>query len=279
MTGQATVFVLVSAFLHAVWNALVKSHREPRVAGFAVLAAATLLAIVVAPFSSRTAFPATIGLLWAVGAGAFEGGYFATLGLALANGPLGPAYTVARGGSMLVTWPVSVALLGETFPWPARLGALFVAAGLALTVLRRGEKVVAAGLGWAALSAVCIAGYHLCYKLALESQAEPAALFALALTCALPINAATIGWLGWRASLTALRNDPLKIVVAGACCTASFLVFLKALSLSGAGAVLTLRNTSVLFAQGLAVWGGERLDRRVLGGALLVVGGSVLVAR
>jgi len=134
-------------------------------------------------------------------------------------------------------------------------------------------------LGWAGLSAGCIGGYHLCYKLALESRAGPAALFALALTCALPISAASIGWVGWRASLTALRNNPLKIVVGGASCTASFLIFLEALSLSGAGAVLTLRNTSVLFAQVLAMWGGERLDRRVLSGAVLVVGGAVLVAR
>ena len=45
--------------------------------------------------------------------------------------------------------------------------------------------------------------------------------------------------------------------IAGLTCTASFLVFLQALAVTGAGAVLTLRNTSVLFAQAFAIWGGD----------------------
>ncbi len=40
--------------------------------------------------------------------------------------------------------------------------------------------------------------------------------------------------------------------------------------------MLTLRNTSVLFAQLLALWGGEHVNRRSIGGAILVVGGAVL---
>ena len=83
----------------------------------------------------------------------------------------------------------------------------------------------------------------------------------------------------WRESVAALRRSPWVLCAGGATCAASFLVFLEALSASGAGAVLTLRNTSVLFAQALAVWSGERADRRVLGGAALVVGGAVLIAR
>jgi drug/metabolite transporter (DMT)-like permease len=180
---------------------------------------------------------------------------------------------------MLVTWPISVVLLGERFPWAARAGAFLIALGLALTALHPRERATAAGLGWAAVSAVCIGGYHLCYKLALEAHAEPAALFALALGCALPINAVCLGSTAWRRSWAALRRNPLAMVAGGASCTASFLVFLKALSLSGAGAVLTLRNTSVLFAQVLAVWAGERVSRRALSGALLVAGGAALLAR
>ncbi|MGA3119969.1 MAG: DMT family transporter [Polyangiaceae bacterium] len=278
MSDHVAVMVVFSALLHAIWNAIVKRDQQPRAAGLAVLGVATVLAVAFAVFSSQVAFPETRAIMWAVGAGAFEGGYFAALGLALARGPLGPAYTVARGGAMLVTWPISVAFLGESFPWAARAGAFLIALGLALTALNPRERATAAGLGWAALGAVCIGGYHVCYKLALEARAEPAVLFALALACALPINAVFLGSRAWRESLAALRRKPLTIAAGGASCTASFLVFLKALSLSGAGAVLTLRNTSVLFAQVLAVWAGERVSGRALSGALLVVGGAVLLA-
>lgn len=279
MTAQAAALVLVSAMLHAVWNAIVKNDDEPRAAGLSVLMVATVLAVGIAACSLQVAFPEKRALAWALGAGAFEGGYFAALGLALARGPLGPGYTVARGGAMLATWPISVVFLGESFPWAARVGVLLIALGLTITALRPRDGATVAGLGWAMLSAVCIAGYHLCYKLALGFHAEPAALFALALGCALPINAACLGSQAWRGSLAALQRNPLWIAAGGASCTASFLLFLHALALSGAGAVLTLRNTSVLFAQLLAAWGGERLSRRSLGGALLVVAGAALLAR
>jgi drug/metabolite transporter (DMT)-like permease len=180
---------------------------------------------------------------------------------------------------MLVIWPISILFLGEAFAWPARIGALLIAAGLALTVLRPREGATASSLAWASFCAFGIAGYHVCYKLALDARAEPRALFAVALGCALPINAASLGRTGWRDSLDALRKSPWVLSAGGAICTASFLVLLDALSTSGAGAVLTLRNTSVLFAQGLALWSGERVDWRVLGGAALVVGGAVLLAQ
>jgi len=48
---------------------------------------------------------------------------------------------------------------------------------------------------------------------------------------------------------------------------------------TGAGAVLTLRNTSVLFTQILALWGGEKPSARVMAGAVLVVGGALLLTR
>jgi drug/metabolite transporter (DMT)-like permease len=279
MTLRATVLVLLSALFHAAWNALIKRERSPRAAGLAVLAVAAAVAAALAPFAGQTAFPNPRALAWALGAGAFEGAYFAALGMALARGPLGPAYTVARGGAMLVIWPISIVFLGEAFAWPARIGALLIAVGLAVTTLRPREEANASSLAGASLCAFGIAGYHICYKLALEARAEPRALFAVALACALPINAASLGRTGWRESLEALRTSPWLLCAGGALCTASFLVLLDALSTSGAGAVLTLRNTSVLFAQALALWSGERADRRVLGGAALVVGGAVLLAR
>lgn len=279
MPARAALLVLVSALLHAAWNALVKRERDPRTAGLCVLTVATVVAAALVPFARRSAFLAPAGLYWGLGAGLFEGMYFAALGGALARGPLGPVYTVARGGAMLVAWPVSVVLLGERFPWPARAGVLLIAAGLALVSLRGGERVGAGSLKWALACAVAIAGYHLCYKLALQEGSEPRALFAVALACALPINAACLGRGVLEDSLSALRRSPLRMLAGGVTCTASFVIFLDALSLAGAGAVLTLRNTSILFAQAFAVWGGERPSHRVLGGAALVVAGACLLAR
>jgi multidrug transporter EmrE-like cation transporter len=177
MTVRAAVLVLVSAMLHAVWNALIKREKDARGAGQAVLAVATISATVLTPFARQDAFPTANSLRWAIGAGVCEGAYFVSLGLALARGPLGPVYTVARGGAMLVAWPISIVFLGEALSWPARIGVALIATGLGLTTFRPREHASPAGLGWAAISSVGIAGYHLSYKLALAAGAESRALF------------------------------------------------------------------------------------------------------
>jgi drug/metabolite transporter (DMT)-like permease len=279
MGVRPAVLVLISAFLHALWNAVIKRERDPRSAGVAVLAAAACVATAVAPFAAAPAFPHATGLSWALLAGVFEGSYFAALGLALARGPLGPAYTVARGGAMLVTWPISVLFLGELFPMSAQFGVALVACGLGLSAMRSHERTTWTSLIWAAACAVCIAGYHLSYKFALAASAEPKALFAVALACALPINLACVGRGGATSAWYALRESPYRLLFGGVTCTASFLLFLVALTSVGAGAVLTLRNTSVLFAQLLAVWSGERPTIRAIGGAALVAAGAFLLAR
>jgi drug/metabolite transporter (DMT)-like permease len=279
VTARAALIVLLSAFLHALWNALVKRDANPRSAGLAVLAVATAVAGVLAVLSPRVAFPTSASIGWGLAAGFFEGTYFTALGLALARGSLGSVYTASRGGAMLVTWPISVMLLGEPLSWQSWLGAITIAAGLALATIKPRERTASAGagMGWAAVSAASIAGYHLCYKVALTAGAEPRSLFAVALACALPINAASMGKETWRGGVLALRDHPLRILAGGVTCTASFVLLLQALAVTGAGAVLTLRNTSVLFAQLFALLAGERPSRRAIGGATLVVAGAALL--
>jgi drug/metabolite transporter (DMT)-like permease len=279
MTENSALLVLLSALLHAVWNAIVKHEKDPKSAGLAVLAVAAVTAAALTPWIRSAAFPSASGLLWALGAGLFEGIYFVALGTALARGPLGPVYTVSRGGAMLVTWPLSVFFLGEPFTWAAGIGVLLVGTGLGLTAWRPSEHATPAALRWAAGCAASIAGYHLCYKLALSARAQPYALFAVALACALPINVASMGRTAVRRGWLAARRSPLRICIGGVTCTASFVIFLQALVVTGAGAVLTLRNTSVLFTQILALWGGEKPSKRVMGGAVLVVGGALLLTR
>jgi uncharacterized membrane protein len=64
----------------------------------------------------------------------------------------------------------------------------------------------------------------------------------------------------------------------GAVCGGSFLILMEALAAGGAGFVLTLRNTSVLFAVGLAWAIGDSPRRAQIAGAVLVAAGAVLMA-
>jgi drug/metabolite transporter (DMT)-like permease len=228
------------------------------------------------------AFPDGRAVAWALGAGVFEGVYFVALALALGRAPLGLVYTVSRGGALVVVWPVSVLWLGETVNAARVAGTVLVALGLAATGWPVPASASAAakprgvgGATWAVVAAVAIGGYHLGYKQALAAGGSPAAVFALSLAVALPMNWARLADRG--RALRAFRTSPYVVGIAGVLSAASFLVFLGALVRGGAGLVLTLRNTSVVFAQGMAFLIGERPRRLQIVGAFLVAAGAVLL--
>jgi drug/metabolite transporter (DMT)-like permease len=269
--------VLASAFLHATWNALLKRERDPEIAAVAILGIAAALAAVAVPLAAAPAFPAARGVAWSLGAGACESGYVLTLAWGLRTAPLGVVYTIARGGALVAVWPVSVVWLGEEVTPRSAAGAATVIAGLALVGTARAGRASPRGVAWAVLCAAFIAGYHVCYKLALAAGSEPTAVFAVALGLALPINLLVLGR-GAAGRLAAeLRARPAALGGAGALCAASFLVFLVALARGGAGAVLTLRNTSVVFAAVLGWVIGERPGRSQLAGTAAVAAGAVLL--
>jgi drug/metabolite transporter (DMT)-like permease len=280
LTGVAGPLILVaSALLHAAWNALLKREPDKAAAAVVVFGAATAITAACVPFVSGRAFATPAAWAWAAGAGVFEGAYIGALTASLARAPLGLAYTIARGGAMLIVWPVSVLILGERAGALSLLGAVAVGAGLAAAQFQPGKGAEGPPkLGWAWACAACIAGYHLCYDRAIHAGAHTVPLFALSLAVALPMNLAMLSRAQRRGALAALRQRPGPLLAAGTLTSASFLCFLAGLALSGPGAALTLRNTSVVFAQIFAVALGERVGRRQVAGALLVAAGATMVA-
>ncbi|MCP3103621.1 permease [Myxococcus sp. K15C18031901] len=277
METVALVLVLSSAFLHATWNAMLKRHPNPEAGVVAVIAVATVGGALWASGMHGAALSSK-GLGWAVFAGACESVYLAALSRALHRAPLGLVYTVSRGGAMLLVWPVSVLALAEGVSGWTASGAVVLGVGLGVMQLARPAGRVASGLAWAALSAVAIAGYHLSYKLALAQGALPPVLFTVGMFVALPVLVVERGRrMGWRTLQREAWSRPVSVLVAGVLCMLSFALMLSALGTSGAGVVLTLRNTSIAFALGLAALQGERLGRRQLAGAGLVCVGAMLL--
>lgn len=273
------LLVLSSAFFHALWNALLKRHEDPESAVVGVITVTVVCGGLWALGLQGAAFPTSAALLWSIMAGVLESGYLVTLAKALSRAPLGLAYTVSRGGAVLLVWPVSVLWLDERLTLGSMAGAALVAAGMAgmnLVLPRSREKE---GVLWALVSAACIAGFNLSYKRALGEGAQPPALFTLSLGVALPllILVRRRQETGWGALLRKITTRPLLLVTAGVLCTLSFSLLLLALQNSGTGAVLTLRNTSIVFALALGALQNERMERRQLAGAGLVMIGAVLL--
>jgi len=273
---DAAAALLASAFLHASWNALLKRERSPELAVLGVLATGTASAALAALVHPGAGFPDRAGLLWSVAAGLFEGAYFVTLAAALARAGYGAVYAVARGGALLLVWPAAALLLGEPATARGAAGAALVLLGVVIVVWAGGERARAGGIAWAAACAAAIAGYHLCYDLALRRGAAPAPIFAVALGVALPMVWLSVrlrGGAAWPGG-----NVWARWLLAGLVLTGSFQLFLVGLARTGAGPALTLRNTSVVFAQGIAFAMGEPVPRRQVAGAFLVLAGAAIVA-
>lgn len=275
--------VVLSALLHATWNAFLRVEKDRDRALVAAVSTATLIAIVVAsvrwalgepPFATQTS------LVWAVAAGVLECAYFVALAKAFDRGRLGAVYTITRGGAILIVWPISIAFFSEHVTLLSAIGSAIVLGGLGLSSTGTGDaKTSRSGaLAWAITCAVAIAGYHLAYKGSLREGGSPSAVFACALTVATLINVARLGAEGRAAVVTIARTRTARIALMGLTCGGSFLILMEALAAGGAGFVLTLRNTSVLFAVGFAYLIRERPRRVEVAGAVLVAAGAILMA-
>jgi drug/metabolite transporter (DMT)-like permease len=266
--------VVLSAFLHAAWNALLKGHARPEAAARSIMVGSCLLALATALLLPRGPwFPQPRALGWTALAGAFEGAYFIALARALATAPLGAAYAVMRGGATLLVWPLSVLLLGERVTGLGVASVLLMGAGIALLGSGDLRRTHGAGLAWAFTGAACVAGYHLAYKQALALGALPLPLFAASVGAAslLRVGLDAVGPLPPSPRFTWGGTVPLAILG----CTASFGLFLWALRLGGAGLTLSLRNTSLVFAQLLALGLGERPSPRQWAAVGLLCAGAV----
>jgi uncharacterized membrane protein len=285
------VLVVVSAFLHALWNALLRLEAEKDRSLVVAIGVATVVAAMVAAVRwglGEVLFASWRGVEFTLLAGVMEAVYFATLAKAMELGRLGVVYTISRGGAVLAVWPLSMAIFGEVATVASMVGSVVVVGGLAMSGLAGGPARALTGgnddgrarraVGWAAACAMAIAGYHLAYDAALKEAVNPSGCFALSLAVSVTINATRLSRAGRAGFVELMQGRWRQLVVLGVVASGSFLVLLEALARSDAAYVLTLRNTSVLFAVVMGWRIGERPRRAEVIGAVLVATGATLLA-
>jgi drug/metabolite transporter (DMT)-like permease len=261
VSALALALVLVAAFLHAVWNYLLKrSGGGPGI----VTAACVVSVIVYAPVVAGVAWWAryTPGLadvaLLAFG-GAIHTAYFLLLDRAYrSGGDLSVVYPLARATGPLLTVLVAVTVLGER-PGPlAMAGAvLVVASALLLTgsplSWRRSES--RRGIGFALLTGVAITAYTLTDRAGVAALVIPPAFYdwgcnVFRSAILVPLSrrrwpgAARAAWIGHRRTVLAIALlSPL-----------SYILILSALVFTPVSLVAPAREVSILFAALMGAW-------------------------
>lgn len=280
MTSAALALTLVAAVLHATWNISLKRSRD-RIA----FAAAMLLACGVAllPWSmswaaSGMVLPAVWRLL-AVSVGA-EFAYYLCLASGYGTGELSLVYPIARGTGAMATALAGRVLLGEHPTSAGAVGIGLVGGGLLLIGIvsaRRGHAHRASVL-FALGAGACISIYSVADKTAVGQTPVVPFMGSMYLLTGIAMTIFALG----RASASAREEwhaNWRMAVGAGLMSGLTYALVLVAMTMTHVGYVAAVRESSMLFALGLAwFWLREEPDHARTAGAVLMVGGVAAIA-
>ena len=277
---RITLLVLAAAFLHACWNALVKSGRDPLLTIVTVSAVASLISASLIPFvqaPARAAWPyLALGVLT-------HNGFKIFLILAYRAGDFSRVYPLARGSAPLVVAAFSGLVAGETVSGAELAGVALISAGLASLALEPGRggtdrRTDGIAVGCALLTGVFIGAYTLIDGMGVRVGGSHLGYSAwLFFLDGMPM--VTLGLvLRGRQVAGFLRRGALPAIVAGSLSLLAYFVVIWALQAGTMAPIAALRETGVIFAAiiGRVVLKEHFGGRRMAAAALVTLGVAAL---
>jgi drug/metabolite transporter (DMT)-like permease len=275
--------VLVSGFLHAVWNLLAKRASGDASGPAFVWLYSALSTVIFAPLAAGVFVAGerlgAVGLLFAFGTGVLPVGYFLSLQKGYQVGDLSVVYPLARGTGPLLASAVAILLLGERAGPVAWAGILLIVAGVFLLAWEPnggGRSPAGARLGvvFGLLTGAFIAAYTLWDKQAVGNLALSPVLYywgslLVQTVVLLPVAVRRRGEI--RAAWRARRAETLGVAVLS---PVAYLLVLTALVFAPVSRVAPAREIGILIGTilggGLLAEGG--LERRLLASLCMVLG-------
>lgn len=248
----ALALVLVSALLHAMWNAIVKAGEDPLVAGWATVTSAAVVGL---PLLAAAGLPSPASVIFVVVSGCLHALYNVALTRAYDYGDLSLVYPIARGAAPPLATVGAVLVYSETLPSVAYGGIGLIALGvLLLGAFGRHVAVSRQAIAWSLITALCIATYTLVDRQAIR-YTSPAGYISVLFW----VDAALVSlYVRWQRGIWPWRlvapDRWGTLVLSGVFSMGAYLLVLIALSISRVGYIAALRETSVL----IAAWLGWR---------------------
>jgi len=251
---STTVFLamLLSALLHATWNAWVKSRPDPYRAVVALGIGATWPSLLLLAWYG---IPDTAAWGWIALTILLSVPAQSLLGRAYREGDFAVAYPVIRGLNPVLIAIASVWVHGERLETTQGLGVACVSAGIVLLgweAIARSKTVTVRGLAFAGLSAFVTALSVLSDSLGARTADDPMSYGPF---IAVSNGIAMAAYQVRRIDLPATLKAEWKLVVFGALVsTVSYQIFVWSISNAPVGLVVSLRETSILFAVAIGVF-------------------------
>jgi drug/metabolite transporter (DMT)-like permease len=267
-----TLAVLGAGFLHALWNAMLKSAAgEPMLDTALIVAGASVVCLPLLPF-----LPLPGRASWPFGAASIvvHFAYYVTLAGAYKRGDLSFAYPLMRGVAPLVVTVLGVLLLDERLRPHALAGIALISGGIITIAWFASGRHTPAAAGWALTNAVVIAIYTLIDGAGARASGN-AFSYAIWLMCIEGIP--FVAWIVYRRGRPAagyLVRRWRRGVLGGAASIAAYAIALWAMTRAPVAIVAALRECSVVFAALIGtLFLKESLGWRRLVGAVGVAAG------
>ena len=264
--------VLLAAFLHAAWNAIVKSAGDKFLTAIAVVTAAALLAALTLPFLSQ---PHAESWPYIAASGLIHVAYFVLIARAYHAADMSQTYPLMRGTAPFLVALVGALVLQEPLSSAAWIGVSLISLGvLSMVGFRRdgdGE-----GIALALANALVIAAYTLIDGQGVRVSDAP---FAYTLWVFLLTGLPLLGWAAMTFGSDAVsraRIDWRLAVLGGAGTLAAYGIVLWAMTLAPVAVIAALRETSILFGTLIsAVVLKERIDAARVAAACIIAAGAL----
>ncbi|WP_259780939.1 DMT family transporter [Aestuariispira ectoiniformans] len=275
MSLAVTGILLLSAVIHASWNALLKSSGD-RVATMAVLFGTMgLIAATGLPYVP----PMTKeGWLWLAPAVLLHGMYGMLLIRMYAHGDLSLAYPIARGVAPLAVLSLAVLLAGEIPTGNQMIGVAIVGVGL-LGFMGRNANASAKAVIYALMTGLLIASYTVIDGMGVRATGSALTFSAWLFTAWGMVMVLIAASVRGKALAGLVGQQWRRAVPAGAAAGLAYTGVMWGLGQANMGGVSAIRESSVIFAALIGtMFLGEPMGKRRIGASLIVCLGIVVLS-
>ena len=282
MSGIALSIVLVSAFLHAGWNYLLKKSERKIVFiwWFLLMYAIIYLPIFIFYYTEVSITPT--GWLCIVATGIIHGVYFWCIGGAYQRGDLSLVYPLARGSGPLFVPILAVIFIREEISLQGVMGIILIIGGIYCIHLRSFSgsaflepfRALRGGASlWALFTGLAIACYSIIDKVGVGLVYPPVYIYLMLVISWLMITPWILirerHWLR-----TEWQHRKGSIVVVGFLSGFTYLMILFALQISKVSYVAAVREVSIVLSSyyGIVRLGEKHGAQKLLGALLITIG-------